>query len=83
MDLLAALDPPREDVERPVGSLRGIDLEGFGAGGEVWCGPSLGWRALGDARPGVVIRHRGRVGYGIFFDCGPAPRRDRADDAAE
>jgi hypothetical protein len=75
-DLFAPLQPPSEDVERPVGTIRG-DLEGLGAGIDVWCGPALGWRTLGDVVAGGgqagVMRWRRRVLVTITFDLGEAP----------
>lgn len=85
-DLLSPLDPPREEVERLVGTIRG-DLEGLGAGLECWCGPLVGWRALGDVLGGgqvaVVVRHRGRMACAISFDLGEAPPLRRQADEDE
>lgn len=74
-------DPPREDLERKVGTIRGT-LEGLGAGLSVWCGPSIGWRDFGDVVLGggqaTVVRHFDRLFVGISFDLGkppPLPRR--------
>lgn len=81
-DLLSPLDPPREDVERLVGTIRG-QVEGLGAGLDAWCGPAAGWRPLGDVVMGggqaVVVRNRGRLYVGITFDLGPAPKIVAAD----
>lgn len=85
-DLLSPLDPPREDAARLVGTIRG-DLEGLGAGLEVWCGTAIGWRAFGDVVLGGgqagVIRIRGRLYVGLTFDLGEAPPMRRQTAAEE
>lgn len=82
MDDLFAV-PKSEDDARLVGTLRG-DLDGLGAGIEVWCGPALGWRGLGDVVAGGgqagVLRWRRRVLVSITFDLGEAP--GPADDTS-
>ena len=88
-DLLSPLEPPREDVERLVGTIDGAALEGMGAGLRVWCGPAIGWRPFGDVVLGggqaTVVRHRGRLLVGLTFDLGEAPpmRRHADDDQDE
>lgn len=91
-DLFAALEPPKEEAERPKGLIDGPPgwHEGFGAGLRCWCGPVVGWRPLGEVIGGpdcerVVVFQHGRLAVGITFDLGPhkRPRRvedDRADD---
>jgi hypothetical protein len=84
VDLLTPLEPPREDVERLSGTVRGL-LDGLGAGLEIWCGPSIGWRAVGEVLgggQGVVMRHLGRLSVSFSFDLGEAPpmRRHGAED---
>ncbi len=86
---LPLLDPPREDVERLVGTVRG-NLDGVGAGLSVWCGPSIGWRDFGDVVLGggqaTVVRAMRdggvRLLVGLTFDLGEAPplRRHGADE---
>ena len=82
VDLLTPLQPCRDDVERLTGTLRG-PTDGLGAGIEVWCGASGGWRDLGDLALGdgraCVMRHRGRLLVSLTFDLGPAPRVVAAD----
>jgi hypothetical protein len=82
-DLLLPLEPPREDVERPVGAVRG-DVEGLGAGLDVWCGPSIGWRSVGAVLLGGqqagVYRHRRRLLATFTFDLGEAPPLRRHDE---
>jgi hypothetical protein len=91
-DLFAALEPPREDVERPVGLIEGPPRweEGFGAGLRCWCGPHHGWIDLGEVAlagmVGCVTSHKGRLRVGITFDLGPGPSRPirgRDDDAED
>lgn len=93
-DLFAPLEPLPEDVARPVGTIRG-DVEGLGAGLEVWCGPPIGWRSFGDVVMGggqaTVVRvrqpgqERPRLLVGITFDLGEAPpiRRQAEDDETD
>jgi hypothetical protein len=84
-DLLSALlPPPSEDDTRLIGSVRG-ELEGLGAGLEVWCGAAVGWRPLGAlASPtGSLVRHEGRLRLALTFDLGEAPplrRRGLGDE---
>jgi hypothetical protein len=84
VDLLSPLEPPREDVERLVGTIRG-NTEGLGAGLECWCGPLIGWRAFGDLVLGggqaTIIRQHGRMTVGLAFDLGEAPPMRRHADA--
>lgn len=95
-DLLASLEPPREDLDRPVGTIRGPSprwAEGFGAGLAVWCGPTIGWRdfgdvVLGDGRATVVRALRAgaarpRLLVGLSFDLGEAPPLRRQADQDE
>lgn len=91
VDLLTPLDPPREDVERLSGTIGG-NTEGLGAGLEIWCGPLIGWRALGELLGGgqaVVCRWRRpgddvpRMLVSLTFDLGEAPpMRRHIDDEA-
>lgn len=82
-DLLSPLEPPREDVERRVGTIRG-NLEGLGAGLEAWCGTAHGWRPFGDVVLGggqaTIVRQRGRMMVGLTFDLGPVPGGPRDDE---
>jgi hypothetical protein len=74
-DLFSPLEPPPEDAARLVGTLRG-NTEGLAAGLEVWCGPVIGWRALGDLMGGgqaCVARLKRRVLVSLTFDCGEGP----------
>lgn len=86
VDLLSPLEPPREDVERLVGTVRG-PIEGLGAGIDVWCGPLIGWRAMGEVVMGAgqatVVRNRGRLYVGMTFDLGDAPPMRRHIDEGE
>lgn len=84
-DLFASIEPPREDVERLVGTISG-NLDGLGAGLECWCGPLMGWRALGQVLGGgsaAVVRHRGRMVCAISFDLGEAPPMRQQPDEDE
>lgn len=85
-DLLSPLDPPREERERLIGTIRG-ELEGLGSGLECWCGPLIGWRSLGDVLLGggqaVVVRHRKRLSVSLTFDLGdPPPMQRQIEDEA-
>lgn len=78
-DLLAPLSPPPADVARQPGALRlagtGAPVEGLGVGCEVWCGPLIGWRDLGDILGASIIRHEARAICSVAFDLGPLPTR--------
>ena len=78
-DLLAPLSPSAADAERPAGALRLAGthrpVEGLGAGCEVWCGPMLGWRPLGEVLGAGVVRHEKRLRVCLSFDLGPLPTR--------
>jgi hypothetical protein len=82
-DLLAPLEPALEDVDRPVGEVRGV-VEGLGGGLEVWCGPLFGWRAVGKLLAAVptVVLHRRRLLIAFTFDGGEAILR-RAEGTCE
>lgn len=80
LDLLAPLEPPPEDLARPVGLIEGPPgwRDGFGAGLRVWCGPLHGWRDFGEllnAGAGGLLWHGGRLTVGLSWDLGPAPLR--------
>jgi hypothetical protein len=79
-DLLAPLEPPPEDLARPIGLIEGPPgwRDGFGAGLRVWCGPLHGWREFGEllnADAGGLLWHRSRLTVGLSWDLGPAPLR--------
>jgi hypothetical protein len=83
-DLLAALLTPEERAGLPTGAVRG-EVEGLGAGLDIWCGPHLGWRQVGEIVNSdrvTLLRHRGRVFGSFTFDLGAAPLV-RVDDEAE
>lgn len=78
-DLLPEPEPGPEDGPMP-GEMRGeIDAMVEACSKvEVWCGPRMGWRPLGELLGGVnqrvvLVVHRGRTMAGPTFSLGPAP----------